>query len=238
MTSLKNIFKAKLFSLKMLQLLRRCYYTGSREHYDQTPFLWNAYHIDQLVFVYAFSRLLYIIYHLKWATPSTLVSLQAVDPGLHFLSHMDSLIVMIMLIFVIFYFYIKKLLMAVDVRRRMWRFWRQVVVESQDIYLQCALSKEKLAKVQEKKMQTLRQKYPIFRTFLLPKWALTSTSHLLIWANCENIDKRRFNLQSRNQRPIPCQPSLSTTLKRNIVLAMIAFDKIAYGVQIFIGKKA
>lgn len=218
----------------MFQLFTRCFYTYSKKFYDQPSSFWNSYYVDLLTLSYGFVRFLYIIYRLKWDTQNT-ESLQTTDPGLFILSRLDFLIVMILLIFFIFYFFTETLLMTVNVNLKMWRFWRQVVIELQDNYFQSVLSKEKNFKMQEKKVKKLKQKYLIFNSFLMSKWTQKKIAYFFVWINFENINQRWFDSQNKRQKQINGQPIISASIKRETVLAMLVFDKIAFGVQIITG---
>lgn len=222
----------------MYPFLPRCFYSCFLEYFYKPSSYWTAYYVDIFVFVYAFSRQLYITYQLKLIKENSIVNLQTADPGLHFLSQFDLLVIIILFIFNLYYIYIDIVIANVDVHLSVFSFWRQIVVELQDNYFKCLLNERKLKQVQEKKAAKLKQKYPIYNSFLLLKWILKLSARLLVWVKLENLNLIQFDTlikQQKNQKI--SQINLPTALQNRVVLIMLIFDKIAYAFQIISGKK-
>lgn len=220
----------------MLGFNSRCFYTYSREYFDQPHFYWKIVYIDLLTSVYSIIRLLYIIYNLRWKNEKIVAQHQTVDPILNFFSHIDILLVWIVLSFIIYHTFAKVALARVNVSLPMWRFWRQTMIELQDHYFWCVLDTERLTIVQEKTAKMLTKKYPIFIKGYLPNWTLEMLTKLYLIANFENLDQRQFNALISQQKSITGQPNLSMEVKKKTVLLLLVIEKWALFHEVMIGK--
>lgn len=214
----------------------RSFYTFSLQVFDRPPSFWAAYYLDIVCFIYATPRLLFLTIVLKDKTK--IAYFYSVDPAVHSFSTDGShFLLAFVLIFEFFHIFCKLLLVRVNVNTSMWRFWRQVVVQLQDDYHRFALTSGQQAKLREvyaKKLGKKLKKSTIIR-WLVPRLVLKSIvclmARVLVWANFENVNERRFSVRKLFLPKIEI-PNLSPAIRRRTVLSMLFMDKFAFVVQI------
>ncbi len=231
-------------------VISRCVYTFGQEFFNQPPSYRIALQADFFCFCYLFIRLPYIYYTVHWnnkplhKTGNTTEEQMVIifNPGLHCLTHLNALLLMILLLLELFHIISKVSMARADIRLPCWRFWKEVFVSLQDHYFSCKLRGDVRRMAQEKKANQMRQKLStLFPSFLLPKWVLKQFARLQLWLSFENIDQRRFyalaatKLTSEQTNTLSRQPQLSDHIKRRAVLMLLAYDKIAFGGQLIIG---
>ncbi len=230
----------------------RCVYTYGREFFNQPPSYRVALQADLLCFCYLFTRLPYIYYTVHWSknrinlsSGDNKVVAVIFDPGLHCLTHLDALLLMIILLLELFHCISKAAMARADIRLPCWRFWKGVFVSLQDAYFSCKLQGDVLKMVQEKRVNQLRQRLlpRLFPSFLLPKWICRQVVRVQLWLAFENVDQRRFYAltsakdSESTKVSLSRVPQLSEHIRRRTVLLLLAYDKIAFVMQAGTGKK-
>ncbi|KAH9393224.1 hypothetical protein TYRP_022087 [Tyrophagus putrescentiae] len=147
----------------------------------------------------------------------------------------DPTILLVMYLFGLFFAACEWLTSRLTLQLRVWRFWRHLVVESQEDYLACQLEsgeKEKvLASISQQLQKQIAQLFPfplLIRKMFCSKAAQMKAFFGMLTTDLEAFRGRRLAAQ------LPEFPKLSAELCRRSVIFMLTFDWFFYYLQLMI----
>lgn len=207
--------------------LSRCFYIVSREMFDRTSSFWYNYYCDLAVFIYGSPRLFYLVWKM--------CQIETIENELvsaTFFSR-NPFMFMIIWIFGAFYIYCKTALTKINVSEPVFQFWRQLIVQLQDDYHQCALDATQQENILQKHRLKLSGKieHKVLLNWFVPKFITQIVSQIIVWKNLENIHQNLFF----NQR-FQTLPNMSDDCKKKVILVLTVIDQMMLILQVILGK--
>ena len=222
---------------------RRCLYQKMKNLVEQyqTPYARKQYIIDTLLFVYGGSRVLYVSYMMKTnyeTNPSIPYKIERDDA---FLSYMkqnsdiyNEVAPLIMVGLGIFNFLCQSGLYRLDINKKVWKFWYQMLVTNEDDYNRLKIHNYQLIKTA--RANEIGNRFRRYRiASMVPDFIINSVALILSWysihTNLECIDREKF-LALKITDP----PNMPIKYRVKLMNILIIGDNFWFGFQIFVCK--
>ncbi|KAJ6219467.1 hypothetical protein RDWZM_005279 [Blomia tropicalis] len=220
---------------------RRCLYQKMKNLVEQyqTPYARKQYIIDTLLFVYGGSRVLYVSYMMKTnyeTNPSIPYKIERDDA---FLSYMkqnsdiyNEVAPLIMVGLGIFNFLCQSGLYRLDINKKVWKFWYQMLVTNEDDYNRLKIHNYQLIKTA--RANEIGNRFRRYRiASMVPDFIINSVALILSWysihTNLECIDREKF-LALKITDP----PNMPIKYRVKLMNILIIGDNFWFGFQIFV----